>query len=254
MAKFKKPSTSKRTKNGKRPKASLIRSKNRIKKTPRTKRVAKPVKKLYRRDETPRRKAKRTAIRSHSAKPQGTARTVRTTVRLQKLAPKEKSNLKNRRSQSRQYSEPAPKTKRGTGYRNQHLIKKSKTNYFERDTTLKISESTLAKKSQIKLSSSRSKSKEVLKALGKKASQKFKALGKSKDNLRLVKLQYTYTFRGKKRKAYFSKRIVKITNEAEMQKQIEKTILEFEKRLSNYTEQGFSNISISGLRVHAYEE
>lgn len=253
MAKPKPKPKPRKAQHGKRPKKVPVRSKNSLKKTPRPKRMAKPGKKLSRRDATPRRKTKRTTTRSNPIDSERSPRTLRTTQRL-KVAGSSESKKFTRGQGNRKYSVPLTKVKRGTGYTTKITAKKSKVNKYRKDLIVKISESTLARKSQVKLSERASKKSEVVKALGKKANQKLKSLGKSKDNLRYVKLQYTYTFRGKKRKAYFSKGLAKITSEKDMQKQIEKTIEAFEKRLSNYTEQGFSSIAISGIRVHAYEE
>lgn len=263
MAKQKPNPKPKRTPHAPKSKKAHIRSKNSPKKTPRAKRVAVTKQSHARRDETPRRKAKRTTTRTLPANSKRIKRKVRasdrgsgfrTVIKSQKLSQDQKSRIVKRRAQNRQFSEPVSKTTRGTGYRTQHLVKKSKTNGFNKQTLVKISSSTLSKKNHVKLSQKTSKAKEVTELLAKKGAQKLKALGKSDDNIRLVKLQYTYTHKGKKRKAYFSKGIARVSSAAEMKKQIEKTILEFEKRLSNYTDQGFSNISISGLRVHAYEE
>lgn len=225
--------------NGKRKKT--FRSKTYFKKKARVKRLEKPKQGLARRVKTTRRTQSKNDRGSVSkTKSRITRRTTKTARFTPKLLKKG-------------YSEIAKKVSKTFGYSSKIRIKKSK---FVKGNTLilKKSETNLAKNQEIKLSKNRSVKKEVLKRFSKIAKKKFKTLGKSKENLRLIKLQYTYSINGKRRKSYFSSTVAKIRNEDEVILELEDLISAFEKKQHEYISAGFSNIHISGIRMHAYED
>lgn len=229
---------------------AFIRSKSSPKKKTRSKSLAKPKQKLFRSAQRSRPKKKATTRRSRSRTFTTDSTEVLTKIRSKsRLGSRPKTILRGRK-----YSEPAPKPRaKTTGSKSVVKITNS-DRLRNKNYLLKKSETTLSKQKDIRLSKTKSKAKQVTETLSKYARQKFDSLGKSKNNLRLLKLQYTYSRGGKKQKAYFSSVISKLESKEDVDKMLQKLILDFEARLSNYTESGFSNISITGIRMHAYED
>lgn len=120
--------------------------------------------------------------------------------------------------------------------------------------TLKFSESVLKQKDAIKLSKAKSSRDKIKKVFGQKIRDKYNALGDSTNNLRLVKLKYSFSLNGKKKESYFSTVLSKIHSEEEAERFMLDTLAEFEKKLESYNASGFSGIKIIGVRLHSYEE
>lgn len=229
-----------------------VRSKSRTHQKTRARPVAKREQRISSRITPTRHKKKITDdgsnFRSRNSKSKNSRQTSRIKISNQGLDSKfvEKKRIKNR-----SWSEPVGRAKKNSGYTSKIHIAKSKVRGA---FTLKKSETSLTKKNSIRMKRGESQKSEVTKKLGNAAKRKFKSLGKSKENLRMVKLQYTYTLNGKRRKSYFSSTVAKLESEEDVQKMLEILVEDFESRLKSYENSGFSDIRISGVRMHAYEE
>jgi hypothetical protein len=236
-----------------------VRAKTYTKKKTRNKRVAKTKSKIYGNTKTRRSNKPKTARRiiskTKSRNIQRARKTIetRSTSRIQTSGRRILSERDAVRARNRKWSQPAKRISKNQGYTSTIHVKKSKY-YPNKTLILKKSETTLTKKNSIKLSRNTSQVEKVLKTLSTTAKKKFKQLGKSKDDLRMLKLQYTYTLQSERRMSYFSSTVAKITSDTEVDLALEDLVKEFEGQLKNYLQSGFSDIRISGVRMHAYEE
>lgn len=231
-----------------------VRSETYIKKKARVKRLAKSKQGIRRRVKKTRRNRSQDARRiiskkkSRAVQRRGKTTETRSNTRIQTS----KRRILSRPVVIKGYSREAKRLSKNQGYSSKVKVKNSK--YFPDEVLiLKKSETTLTKANSIKVNPNKSNKARIFKALSATAKKKFHQLGKSKDNLRLIKLQYTYTLNGKRRISYFSSTVSKIINDNDTDLVLEDLILEFENKLKYYLQAGFSDIRISGLRMHAYE-
>lgn len=199
-----------------------IRSKNNLKKTPRAKRLArsKP-KKLHR----------------------GNAQAGR----------KKKSTRQSHRGTARNSTKVRSRKTRTTGYTSRVQITNSVRQELKA-MTLKKSETTLRSKDEIRLTRTKSKADQITEKLIPYAAKKLKSLGKSKNNLRMVKLKYKYKLNGKTYTSFYSKNIEKFTTKEQLKIILKETVESLEGSLKRYNSAGRADIRISGVRIHAYED
>lgn len=120
--------------------------------------------------------------------------------------------------------------------------------------TLKKSETTLRSKDEIRLTRTKSKADQITEKLIPYAAKKLKSLGKSKNNLRMVKLKYKYKLNGKTYTSFYSKNIEKFTTKEQLKIILKETVESLEGSLKRYNSAGRADIRISGVRIHAYED
>jgi len=78
------------------------------------------------------------------------------------------------------------------------------------------------------------------------------SLGRSKNSLYYLRLEYTAKIKGKKINAGFSLPIAKLKNKAQLEAYLETLLDAFEDSIAGYLQRGFSGIKITGVSVQGY--